>query len=156
MHLKTKIIESSSSEIFKIYLKQYIQRQLLLFILLVGLLILNIIRFDARGYLPLGFLVVICSLITFNFFRVFYNKNIQETLKIPQFEVEDGQLYAITQAKKKNKRLIPTIFKFYKMKDYFLVYFSKNKFFYIPFRAFENSDAIAFFEKTLDKLSFKK
>jgi hypothetical protein len=156
MHLKTKIIESSSSEIFKIYLKQYIQRQLLLFVLLIGLLILNIITFDARGYLPLTFLIVICSLITLNFFRVFNNKNVQETLKIPQFEVEDGQLYAITQPKKGNRQLIPAIFKWYKMKDYFLIYFSKNKFFYVPFRAFENNDDITFFEKTLDKLSLKK
>jgi hypothetical protein len=155
MHLKTKIIESSSSEIFKIYLKQYIQRQLLLFVLLIGLLILNVIQFDARGYLPLTFLIIICSLITLNFFRVFNTKNVQETLKVPQFEVEDGQLYAITQPKKGNRQLIPAIFKWYKMKDYFLIYFSKNKFFYIPFRAFENNDDITFFEKKLTMMKEK-
>ncbi|MGB0864610.1 MAG: YcxB family protein [Saprospiraceae bacterium] len=149
MHLKTKIIESSSSEIFRIYLKQYIQRQLLLVVLLVGLLILNIIQFDVRGYLPLGFLIVICSLVVLNFFRVFKTKNVQDTLKIPQFEIENDKLYAIFNPEKKQKREIPRIFKWYKMKDYFLVYFSKNKFFYIPFRAFENEAAITFFEKKL-------
>ena len=151
MQLKTKIIETTSSEIFKVYLSHYFNRQWLLFALLTVLVGWNAIRISngSSDYLPLMVLLVILGLIILNTFRVFNHKDTQRRLHPKQFEVDEGQFFVYPNKDRNNRVPISRIFRLYRKQDYYLIYFAKNHYYYLPYRFFEKGDKERF-EEWLD------
>lgn len=150
MSIKTKTLVPTSIELFKVFITNYIKERWLLWVFFLLLISWNIYTLlnGSQDYLPLIVIIGILLLIFMSYVRQFYAN---KTMLVHQhYELKDDALFIYKKRGSNEVLPINKIKKAVKASSYFLIFVSKNKFYYLPYRIFENQTDIDTFYKILN------
>lgn len=151
MEFKSQVLETSAAERRRVYGQHHIQDQWPQYGVFGSLLIINAVYYsDGRSsLLILAANAVIVLLLIFNAVRAFGSKPVQERFAGYRFGVRDGQPVAIKVIGVQERVQPLQPLRYFERPAYFLVYFAKNKYYYVPKRLFSTDAEITAFRNSL-------
>lgn len=151
MEFLTQVLETSVAERRRIYGLHHIQDQWPQYAVFGGLLVINTLYYlDGRSsQLALIANAVIVLLLVFNAVRAFGSKPVQERFSGYQFGLQDGQLVAVKAIGTRQVATPLRLLRAFEKPRYFILYYAKNKYFYVPKSLFNDERELEAFQNAI-------
>ncbi len=150
MSIKTKTLKPSARKLFTVFINYYLKRRWWVGLIFLALIIINAfgIRSGRLDTMPLVALIIILTLIFYVNWRKFYFTGKKEKYSPVSYEIDKAGIFLI---KEKNKKFVKfsDIRTVVKKKDYYLLFYTKNDFIYIPNTLFQSEEDMKTFKSWL-------
>lgn len=151
MEFLTQVLHTTAAERRRIYWSHHVQDQWPQYAVFGGLLLLNAMYYqDGRSStLILVANLVILLLLVFNAVRAFGSKPVQERFSGYQFGLQGGQLVAVKAIGTRQVATPLRLLRAFEKPHYFILYYAKNKYFYVPKSLFNDEHELEAFQSAI-------